>query len=125
MFGIMAKIKDKAMYDATMARIEELLPLVDDSTPKTDKNLVELDLLSALADEYEEEHYPIKSPSLTSVIKLRMYEMGLNQTNLSALLGVSPSRVSDYLTGRSEPTLRVARKISRELKIDANVVLGM
>lgn len=121
----MAKIKDKATYDATMARIEELLPLVDDNTPKTDKNLVELDLLSALADEYEEEHYPIKSPALVDVIKLRMYEMGLNQANLSTLLGVSPSRVSDYLTGRSEPTLRVARKISSELKIDANVVLGV
>lgn len=122
---IMAKITDKAMYDATMARIEELLPLVNEDTPQTDKDLVELDLLSALADEYEEEHYPIKTPSLASVIKLRMYEMGLNQANLSTLLGVSPSRVSDYLTGRSEPTLRVARKISHELKIDANVVLGV
>lgn len=121
----MAKIADKAMYEATMSRIEELLPLVNEDTPKTDKNLVELDLLSALADEYEEEHFPVKSPSLVDVIKLRMFEMGLNQANLSKLLGVSPSRVSDYLAGRSEPTLRVARKISRELNIDANVVLGV
>lgn len=56
----MAKIQDKKTYDAAMARIEELLPLVDDDTPKTDKNLIELDLLSELVSEYEDEHYPIK-----------------------------------------------------------------
>ena len=90
-----------------------------------DKNLIELDLLSELVADYEEEHYPIKSPSLVDVIKLRMYEMGLNQAKLSELLGVSPSRVSDYLTGRCEPTLKVAREMSRKLNIDANIVLGI
>ena len=62
---------------------------------------------------------------MIDVIKLRMYEMGLNQAKLSELIGVSPSRVSDYLTGRSEPTLKVAREISKKLNIDANIVLGV
>lgn len=70
---------DYNAYNAAMARIEELLPLVDDNTPKTDKNLVELDLLSELVSEYEDEHYPTKSPSLTGILKLRMYEMGINR----------------------------------------------
>lgn len=121
----MTRIQNEMAYKAAMERIEELLPLVDDNTPLTDKNLIELDLLSGLVEEYEEEHYPIKAPSLTDVIKLRMYELGINQAKLSKLLGVSPSRISDYLTGRSEPTLKVARKISRELNIDANIVLGV
>lgn len=108
-----------------MQRIEELLPLVDDHSSPADKNLVELDLLSELAAEYEEEHYPIATPSLPDVIRLRMAEMGLNQAKLGELIGVSPSRVSDYLTGRSEPTLRVGREISRKLGIDANIVLGV
>ena len=107
----MAKIQDKNAYNAAMARIEELLPLVDDDTPKTDKNLVELDLLSELVSEYEDEHYPIKSPSLIDILKLRMYEMGLNQTKLSELLGVSPSRISDYFSGRCEPTLNVTTRL--------------
>ena len=51
--------------------------------------------------------------------------MGLNQVKLSELLGVSPSRISDYLTGRCEPTLKVAREMSRKLNIDANIVLGI
>lgn len=73
-------------------------------------------------EEYEEVHYPIKNPSLVDIIKLRMYEMGVNQVKLSELLGVSPSRVSEFLTGRSEPTLKVGREISRKLNIDANIV---
>ena len=75
----MAKIQSEIAYKATMERIEELLPLVDDDTPLTDKNLIELDLLSGLVEEYEDEHYPIKVPSLVDVLKLRMYEMGINQ----------------------------------------------
>lgn len=121
----MAKIQNETAYKAAMERIEELLPLTDDHTPPTDRNLIELDLLSELVSEYEDEHYPVKSPALVDVIKLRMYEMGLNQAKLSELLGVSPSRVSDYLTGRCEPTLKVARDISRKLNIDANIVLGV
>lgn len=121
----MAKIQNETAYKAAMARIEELLPLVNDDTPLNDRNLIELDLLSELVSDYEDEHYQIKTPALVDVIKLRMYEMGLNQVKLSELLGVSTSRVSDYLTGRSEPTLKVARDISKKLNIDANVVLGV
>nr|WP_203583436.1 helix-turn-helix domain-containing protein [Paludibacter sp. 221] len=119
------KILNKIAYEATMARIEELLPLVDDNTPMSDKNLIELDLLSGLAAEYEEEHYPIGKPALVDIIKLRMYEMGLTQTSLASLLGISKSRISDYLNGRSEPTLQVAREMSVKLNIDASIVLGV
>lgn len=121
----MGKILNETAYRATMERIEELLPLVDDNTPMDNRNLIELDLLSGLVEEYEDVYYPIKAPSLIDIIKLRMYEMSINQVKLSELLGVSPSRVSEFLTGRSEPTLKVAREISRKLNIDANVVLGV
>jgi HTH-type transcriptional regulator/antitoxin HigA len=54
-----------------------------------------------------------------------MAERGLNQKLLSELLGVSTSRVSEYLTGKSEPTLKVARTISEKLEIEASIVLGV
>ena len=66
----MTKIKDEKAYKAAMERIEELLPLVDDNTPLDDKNSVELDLLTSLVSEYEDEHYPIKQPTLVDTIKL-------------------------------------------------------
>lgn len=119
------KIRNEMEYKAVMERIEELLPLVNDDTPSDDRNLIELDLLSGLASEYEDEAFPVKTPDLVSVLKLRMFELGLNQLKLSEILGVSPSRISDYLTGRCEPTLKVARKMSQKLGIDANIVLGL
>ena len=120
----MTRIKNKTAYNVAMARIEELLPLVNDNTPLDDKNLVELDLLSGLVEEYEDVHYPIGTPPLIDVVKLRMYEMNLNQTALAGLLGISTSRVSDLLTGKNEPTLKTARDISHKLNIEASVVLG-
>ena len=119
----MASIKNETEYRKILSRIDELLPLVDDNTAKDDKNYIELDLLSSLVEEYEDIYYPISKPSLIDVIKLSMYEMGLSQAKLSQLLGVSPSRVSEYLSGKSEPTLKICREMSKKLNIDADVVL--
>ena len=121
----MAKIENNIQYEWAVKRVEELLPLVTDDTPLTDPNSIELELLSNMVADYSEEHFAIGAPSLMEVIKLRMFEMGITQSNLAQLLGVSPSRVSEYLSGKSEPTLRVGREISRKLHIDANIVLGV
>ena len=101
----MTKIENKTQYDWAVNRVEELLPLVDDNTPKNDKNLIELEL--------------------ADVMKLRMYEMHLTQRDLAAILNISPSRVSAIVSGKTEPTYKVARDISRKLNIDASIVLGV
>ena len=111
----MTKIENKAQYEWAVKRVEELLPLVDDNTPLNDPNSIELELLSNLVADYSEEHYALGEPALVDVLKLRMYEMGLNQKSLSKLIGVSPSRLSDYISGKCEPTLKVAREINRKL----------
>lgn len=121
----MTKIENEMQYMALMEKIEELLPLVTDNTPLNDKNLVELQLLSNLVADYDEAHYPIKTPSLAEVLKLKMYEKNLTQTMLSEIIGVSPSRISEYLTGKSEPTLKVAREICVKLDISPSIVLGV
>lgn len=115
----------KKQYTVACERIEELLKLVGNETSTDDKNFVELDFLSDLVADYEEANFPIETPNLQEVIKLRMFEMGISQVKLSEILNVSPSRVSEYLTGKSEPTLKIAREISKKLNIDASVVLGV
>lgn len=121
----MGYIKSETEYKATMERIEELLLVVGEDTPESDKNSVELVLLSNLVADYDEEHYPVAQPTLSEILKLRMYEMGLTQRNIAEMLEVSPSRVSEYLTGKSEPTLKIAREISTKLSIDPAIVLGV
>lgn len=121
----MATIKDKSRYDAVMSRIEELMVQVEEDTPITDKRVMELDLLVELAEEYEDEHFPIGTPSLPDVMKLRMYEMNLTQEKVAELLGLSQSRISNFLTGKTTPTLEVARIISTRLNIEPAIVLGV
>jgi len=118
-------IKNEKQYNVACARIEELLKVVGNDTPENDTHFIELDLLSDLVADYEEVNYPVKDPKLADIIRLRMYEMGINQTKLSELLEVSPSRVSEYLTGKSEPTLAVARNMCRKLNISVSVALGV
>jgi HTH-type transcriptional regulator/antitoxin HigA len=117
-------INSKTEYEAIMARVNELVEVVDDDTPQTDKNYIELDFLTDLVVAYEKEHYPIGKPLLPDILKARMHEMNLTQKSLAGILGISAPRVSEYLTGKTEPTLKVARKIHRELNIDANIILG-
>lgn len=122
----MAQIKTEKEYRATMARIDELLPLTwQDGTPEDSPENIELELLSELVAEYEDIHYPIGKPSLIDIIRLRMYEMGLSQKAIAALLGISEPRMSEIMHGKAEPSLSLARTMSQKLNIDANVVLGV
>lgn len=56
----MAQIKTKEEYEATIARIDELLPLTwGDDVPEDSPENIELNLLSEYVAEYEDAHYPL------------------------------------------------------------------
>jgi HTH-type transcriptional regulator/antitoxin HigA len=118
-------IKSEKEYKAIVERIEELLSDTENIENPESKGYVELNLLSDLVADYEEKYFPIQPMSLAEAIRLRMQERGLSQKSLSEFLGVSSSRISEYLNGKSEPTLKIAREISRKLDIDAAIVLGV
>lgn len=121
----MTKIENKVQYDWAVARVEELLPLVAEDAPANDPNLIELELLSNLVADYSEEHFALSKPALMDVVKLRMYEMGLNAETLSAMIGITPGKLRSYFAGKSEPTISIARNISTKLGVEASVVLGI
>lgn len=58
----MMKIENEAQYKWAVARVEELLPLVNDDTPRDDRNLIELERLSNLVADYSDEHFAIDGP---------------------------------------------------------------
>lgn len=118
-------IKTKKQYQFILERIEELLKNTDNIENEDTKGYVELNLLSDMVADYEDKNYTIPKPSLIDSIKLRMYERGLNQKGLSEVLNISTSRISEYLTGKSEPPLKVARDISVKLNIDPAIILGI
>jgi len=118
-------IQTESEYKVLCNRIVELMDAMDMDRWINQKKMDELSLISDLISDYEEKNHPLLPPTLIEVIKLRMSERGLNQKRLSEILGISTSRVSEYLTGKAEPTLKMAREISLKLNIDPAIVLGM
>lgn len=59
------KIENETQYDAALARIEELLPLVSDDTPIDNPASVELVKISKLVADYEDVHYPIGNEEMS------------------------------------------------------------
>ena len=81
----MAQIKDDKQYKAMMARIDELFFDTDENTPADDPRLLELDVLSALVEEYEQEHHPIEVPSLSETMSARLAENHWSQKEMASL----------------------------------------
>ena len=119
----MAKIT-KTQYECALARIEELLPLVDDNTPANDRNAVELTMMSDVVIDYEKEHFPIGKPTVAQLIQLSLDEKNMSQKQLAQEIGISQSRISDYVSGRAEPTLKIARLLCMALGITPSAMLG-
>jgi HTH-type transcriptional regulator/antitoxin HigA len=113
----------KDQYEFALARTEELLPLVDDSTPANDKKVLELSVMSDIVIAYEKAHFPIEKPTVAELIELSLEEKGMTQKELAGYIGVSPSRINDYIAGRSEPTLKIARRLCIELNIPPAAIL--
>ena len=119
----MSKIT-KEQYEFALQRVEELLPLVDDNTPTNDRNAVELTMMSDIIIDYEKEHYPIGKPTVAQLIQISLDEKNMSQKQLADTIGVSPSRISDYVSGRAEPTLKIARMLCVTLGITPTAMLG-
>ncbi len=123
-------IKCFAYYMSTKCRFRSHIRL-DVSTKSrfidtfNSREAVELSVLSDVVIEYETKHYPIGKPTVAELIELSLEEKGMTQKQLATEIGVSPSRINDYVSGRAEPTLRVARLLCIALGILPSAMLGM
>ncbi len=110
-------IKTETEYDAALARINELM----DALPGTSEG-DELELLVALVEMYERQHYPIGPPSPIEAVRFRMEQLNLKQKDLLPYIG-SRGKVSEILSGRRTLSLPMIRKLHAGLGIPAHVLL--
>jgi HTH-type transcriptional regulator/antitoxin HigA len=115
----------KNQYEFALERIEELLPIVNESTPVYSKDSIELSVMSDIVIAYEEEHFPIEKPTVSELIALSLEDNNMTQKQLASEIGISPSRINDYISGRSEPTLKIAHLLCKTLDISANAMLRL
>lgn len=81
-------------------------------------------MMSDVVIDYEKKRYPIGNPTVAQLIQISLDEKNMSQRQLAETIGVSPSRISDYVSGRAEPTLRVARLLCITLGITPAAMLG-
>ena len=104
-------IRNEKDYENTLSKIESLMN-AKPNTPEMD----ELEVLTTLAEVYEEQHYKIDAPDPIEAIKFRMQQEGLKQKDLVDIVG-SKSRVSEILNKKRKLTIEMIRNLHKQLHI--------
>jgi len=112
-------IKTETQYNEALARVYELMQEdTNENTAESD----ELEVLSILIKEYENEHYRIPAPTPIDAIKFRLDQMGLSEAELGSILGYR-SRKSEILSGKRKLSLAMIRRLNKVLHIPAEVLI--
>ncbi|MBN7809363.1 transcriptional regulator [Algoriphagus sp. H41] len=112
-------IKSEAEYEVALDRAYALM---QQNLQPESKDSDELEVLSILIKEYENEHFPIPKPHPIEAIKFRLDQLGISEAELSEILGAR-SRKSEILSGKRKLSLSMIRKLNEKLKIPAEVLI--
>ena len=112
-------VKNERQYDRALKRIYSLM---QKKLREGSREAAELEVLSILVKQYENEHYPVPKPHPVEAIKFRLEQLGLSEAELSKILG-HRSRKSDVLSGRRKLSLSMIRKLNQRLNIPASVLI--
>jgi len=110
-------IKNEADYEAALEEIDRLMG-ADPDTPQGDR----LDVLTTLVEAWEEKHHPIEDPDPIDAILHRMDALGLTREDLEPMIG-SRARVSEVPLRRRPLTISMIRKLNKEMRIPAEVLI--
>ena len=112
-----APIRNEKDYQNALKRLE----LIFDAEKGSEEG-DELEILSILIDQYENENFPIGMPDPIEAIKFRMEQMGMKQKDLAEVVGYK-SRVSEILSKKRKLTLDMIRKLNTTLHIPTEVLV--
>jgi len=110
-------IRNEKDYKNALKRVE----VIFDAKKGTEEG-DELEIVSILIDNYENEHFPIGMPDPIEAIKFRMEQMGMKQKDLAEIFGFK-SRVSEILNKKRKLTLEMVRKLNTTLHIPTEVLI--
>lgn len=113
----MKLIKTKRDYQVALNRLEQIFDARLGSAEGD-----ELEVLSLLIENYENEYYPIDFPDPIEAIKFRMEQLGYNQSDLASIIGLK-SRVSEILNKKRKLTLEMIRNLHETLNIPTDVLI--
>lgn len=99
----------------------ERLELIFDAK-KGSKEGDELEVLTILIDQYENEHFAIGLPDPIEAILFRMEQKGYNQNDLAAIFG-QKSRASEVLNRKRKLSLTMIRQLHDKLNIPTDVLI--
>ncbi|MFZ1642586.1 MAG: transcriptional regulator [Candidatus Contendobacter sp.] len=97
----------------------EMVFQAEEDTPEAD----EREILVALIETYENQHYPIGPADPVEAIKFRMEQQGLTPHDLEAYIG-SSGRVSEVLNRKRPLSLRMVKRLHDGLRIPYESLLS-
>ena len=112
-------IKNNPQYEDALARAYALM---QKNIKPDSKESDELEVLSILIKEYENEYYSVSKPNPLEAIKFRLEQMNMSEAELSKILGYR-SRKSEILSGKRKLSLSMIRKLTEKLHIPADVLI--
>lgn len=116
------KIKNKEVYEVVMKEIDALMRKGEDNLSPSE--LDRLGILAEAAEVYEDIHEPLPIPSsLSDMIRMKMFQLQLNQHFAARLLGVSEAKFSLIMNGKQKPDIYFAKALHDKLNLDANQIL--
>lgn len=119
---VKGKIKSKEAYDLVMKEIDALMKRGEANLSK--KELDRVRSLAEAAEQYEDTQHPLPLPeSFPELIRMRMFQMQLNQGLVATLLGVSDAKFSLIMNGKQKPDIYFLKAVHEKLKVDANQIL--
>ncbi len=110
-------IKTNSDYEQALVRLEVIF-----DSKKGSAEGDELEVLSILIDNYEQQNFPIEMTDPVEAIKFRMEQLDYNQTDLAKIFGIK-SRASEILSKKRKLSLEMIRQLHQKLNIPTEVLI--
>lgn len=110
-------IKTQKDYKAALKRLDEIF-----DSPIKSKEGDEAEILSLLIDNYENEKFQIEEPDPVEAIKIRLEEMGINQSDLVGIIG-EKGKVSEVVNRKRKLSLNMIRNLHKKLNLSPTILI--